>query len=279
MKRVVLNLALVSACLGATAALAEDRPLIGDVVNGARLYREARQGKALTVDGAWLNRFQDDVALRKLASGESGFPAIDSDDELQRWDVLAYLRANHADLRDLLPAATHVLLSSGELDEHAVGRLKERVSLSVATGDEQGAVFALFTAERGSARDLLRVEERDSKQRDLLKPERKAGYVVFMPLKGLRGGGYEAAIAVNPQMEITAVDVRAPDGTAPDDLNQAARRFIGRGGRAKYQKLAAPGAGKAMQELTKPLSEAFLLGAERIYMYEVKEREYFAFDP
>lgn len=140
-------------------------------------------------------------------------------------------------------------------------------------------MFALFQVESDDdASDLTRVVEKDFKRRDVLKPDKKVGYVVFMPLKGLRDGGYEAAIALSPDIEIVAVEVRAPDGTAPDDLNQAAKRFVGRGGRAKYQPLKAPGAGKAMRDLEKPLSDAFLLAAERVYMYEIKERDYFAFD-
>lgn len=274
-------------CLASTAlalvialpvAAQDDRPLVGDPYNGAKLYKKAAGSKSAKVDGAWLNRFDDVTALKGLRSGKSGFPRIQGDNDLDRWDVLAYLRGNNADLRALLPDASHVLLSSGELDQHAEDRLKDSAGVKVSSGDEKGDVFALFALEKAQSDDLTRVIEKDHKHRDQLKPDKKVGYVVFMPLKGLRGGGYEAAIALSPDIEILAVEVRAPDGSAPDDLNQAAKRFVGRGGRGKYQALKAPGAGQAMRQLEKPLSDAFLLGAERVYMYEVKERDYFAFD-
>lgn len=278
MLRLPGSLALSLALLALPALADEGRPLIGDPYNGARLFQKASGAKKPKVDGAWLNRYGDRAALKALADGKSGFPRVKGDNELDRWDVLAYLRGHNANLRDLVPDATHVLLSEGELDEHAIDRLKDRAGLKVPGDAEEGPVFALFGIEDDDPTDLTRVVEKDFKRRDRLKPDKKVGYVVFMPLKGLRGGGYEAAIALSPDIEILAVEVRAPDGTAPDDLNQAAKRFVGRGGRAKYQPLKAPGAGKAMREIEKPLSEAFLLGAERVYMYEAKERDYFAFD-
>lgn len=269
----------LSVALLSGPALADGELLIGDPYNGARLFQKAGGGKAAKVDGAWLNRFDDKTALRALQQGQSGFPRVTGDNELNRWDVLAYLRSRNANLRTLAPDASHVLLSSGKLNEHAVERLKDRAGLTVPSDATEGPVFALFQIESDEgAGDLLRVAEKDFKRRDALKPDKKVGYVIFMPLRGLRDGGYEAAIALNRDIEITAVEIRAPDGTAPEDLNQAAKRFVGRGGRAKYQALKAPGAGQALRELEKPLSEAFLLGAERVYMYEVAERDYFAFD-
>lgn len=279
MIRALAGCSLLLALLAGPALADDEAVLVGDPFHGARLFKKAAGSEVAKVDGAWLNRFDDGTAIKQLATGKNGFPRIKGDNELNRWDVLAYLRGRNADLETLVPGASHALLSSGELDQHAEDRLKDRAGVKAAAGDKDGAVFVLFDLDGDKASDLARVSEKDNKRRDKLKPDQKVGYVVFMPLRGLRGGGHEAAIALNVDMEITAVEVRAPDGTAPDDLNQAAKRFVGRGGRAKYQALKAAGAGKAMRELEKPLSDAFLVGAERIYMFEVKERDYFAFDP
>ena len=54
-----------------------------------------------------------------------------------------------------------------------------------------------------------------------------------------------------------------------DSLRELARQ---------YAALKAGGAGKAIAELERPLSDAFLLAAEAVYMFEVVERDYFAFD-
>lgn len=277
--RLLLSGALLCGALALPARADDERPLRGDLLHGQKLYQKATGKQAPRVDGAWLNQYPDGQALKALATGRAGFPRIKTSNALDRWDVLAYLRQSNADVSALLPDATHMLLSQGELDQYAKERLKDRARLSLGSGDEKGRVFPLFTLEGNAAEgSLVRVPEKDHKRRDKLKPSLKAGYVLFIPLRGVRGGGYEAAVVIDGDINITAIEVRAPDGTVPPDLNQAARRFVGKGGRGKYDALKAPGAGKAMQELSKPLSDGFLLAAEHVYMYEVAERDYFAFD-
>ena len=46
----------------------------------------------------------------------------------------------------------------------------------------------------------------------------------------------------------------------------------------KYEALKPGGGPKVLAELQDPLSDAYLLAAEAVYMYEVDERDYFAFD-
>lgn len=270
----LLTLALVVAA----PALAEGErpPLVGDPVNGEKLYKAASK-KAVKVDGNWLNAVSEARALRALQKGADGFPRLRSDNELDLYDVLAYLRSRNTDIADLQPEADHVLISDPELDKHAAARLKDRAKLEATEGDDH-RVFAFYKLGKGGDEGLRRVFMDDHKKRDALKPKKKVGYVVFVPLKGLRGGKLEAAIAVSPDINITSVVIRGPDGEMPADLNQAARRFVGQGGRGKYDALRAVGAGKAIRELAKPLSEAFLRGMEHVYMFEVEEREYFAFD-
>jgi hypothetical protein len=122
------------------------------------------------------------------------------------------------------------------------------------------------------------VTPRETKRRDVLKKDKKQGYAVFVPLGGFKGGGYEAAFAIDKDMKITHVVIRDSKGREPDVLNQAAARFVGKGARGRYDELRAGGAGKAISELQTPLSQAYLLAAEAIYMFEVDERDYFAFD-
>lgn len=257
------------------APAAAERPLIGDLAHGEKLLKKAGKNKP-PVRGAWINRYDDKTALKGLRLGKAGFPKVRSDNELDRWDALAYIRQANANVLNLMPEATHMLLTSGELDQYALERLTDRASIDVPKKQKKGHVYVFFKkGEPGS--DIARVREKNARARDELKPDLKVGYVVFMPLPGVRGGGHEVAFAISKDIQITGIEVRAPDGSAPDDLNQAARRYIGKGARGKYDKLKAPGAGRAMNELKGPLSDAFLLAAERVYMYEVKESDYFAF--
>lgn len=267
--------AFLIAALLATAAHAEDRPLLGDVVNGERLL--GKSGTDVRVDGAWLNASSDEQIITKLEKGSDGFPQIDSENVLDRWDVLATLRAKNSDLRDLAMGADTVLLMTTKLDENAEKRLTDQAKLTTASIESERRVFGLFKMDT-KANGLTFVAEKDNKKRDKLKKNTKVGYVVFIKIPGFRGGKHEAAFAIDKDMRIQQVAIRAPDGAAPVDVNQAAARFVGKGARGQYGELKAGGAGKAVGELGKPLSDAFLLGMEHVYMFEVVEKEYFAFD-
>lgn len=275
----LMALALASAALASAAVRAEERPLLGDVVNGERLLKKS--GADVRVDGAWLNAASDDQIIAKLEKGSDGFPQIDSENPLDRWDVLATLRSKNSDLRDFTMGADTVLLMTTKLDENAEKRLTDQAKINSSVLVPERRVFALFKmpdAKEGKNGEVTFVGEKDSKKRDKLKKNTKVGYVVFLPIPGFRGGKHEAAFAIDKDMRIQSVAIRAPDGAAPVDVNQAAARFVGKGARGQYAALKAGGAGKAIGELERPLSDAYLLAAEAVYMFEVVERDYFAFD-
>ena len=266
------SLTIITLFFLSAAAFANNRPLIGDAKNGDKHLGVA--GFDAKVDGAWLNQFPDDVIIEKMVRGDGGFPQIDSENVLDRWDALAALRAKNTDLKDLLGGADSVLVMPTTLDEHAVGRLKDQAKIPSSAIDESRTVFGLF---KTGASGLSFVGPKENKKRDKLKKDTKVGYAVFLPIPGFRGGKYEAAFAIDKDMRIQSVSIRAPDGSAPTDLNQAAARFVGKGARGQYAALKAGGAGKALGELAAPLSDTFLLAAESVYMLEVDEREYFQF--
>ena len=251
----------------------DERPLAGDVVHGEQVLKKA--GGEVRVDGAWLNGFSDDAALAALLKGSNDFPRIDSENLLDRWDALAFLRSRNTDLRDLLMGADTVLVMNEKLDENAEKRLKEQGHVNELDGLRVFSLYKLATP------GLTYVSEKDNRARDKLKKNTKVGYVVFMPLANYRGGGakgtYEVAFAVDKDIHLQHVVVRGPDGTAAVDVNQAAARFQGKGARGQYAQLKAGGAGKAIAELERPLSDAFLLAMENVYMFEIAEKDYFAF--
>lgn len=275
---VVVALAALSSALPA-AALADDDlvALAGDPVNGKKLFQKVSK-KSVKVDGNWMNARSDAALVAALKSGKDGLPKITSENVLDLYDVVAYLRSTNVDLRTHAGDATHALVATGTYDQYALERLKDRVGVVPKDDEKTRQVFALYALEGAGGDEVTLVDIKDNKRRDALKPKTKTGYLVVMPLPGVRGGGYEAAIAVDKDILITGVEIIAPDGTRPDDLNQVAARVVGKGGRGKYDGLKLVGAGMAVRDLEKPLSEAFLAGMESVYMYEVTERDYFAFD-
>lgn len=269
-----LTLTLTPVALAATPAAA---PLVGDVVHGAALLQGAGD---VRVDGAWLNAYTDEEAVARLASGEGGFPRIDSDNVLDRWDALALIKARNTSLAELVMGGDHVLVTTVALDDNARMRLRDKAKVPAALAEGERRVFSVYKLEdkREDGAAFVLVREQDTRKRDLLKKNTKVGYVVFLRLPGFRGGEHEAAFAVDKDIRIRRVVIRAPDGSVPDDLAQAAARFVGKGVRGQYAPLKAGGAAKAVGELERPLSDAFLAGMEAVYMSEVAEREHFAFD-
>ncbi len=275
-------IAASSLLLLSVAAIAAERPIIGDVANGERLLSAA--GAKVKVDGAWLNALPDPALVKALENGRNGMPEIEGDTVLDAWDVLAAYRAKNTDLRDLAGVADTVVIAETKLDDNAKERLKGQGKISPSKIDDKRRVFALFDVDGDGdgkgvgAGDFTFISAKETRKRDTLKRDKKVGYAVFLPLPGFRGGKYEIAFGIDKDMKITEAFIRADNGDAPADLNQAAQRFVGKGARGKYDSLKAGGAGKAISELAGPLSDAYLLAAEAIYMFEVEERDYFAFD-
>lgn len=253
----------------------ESVPLVGDPVHGKILYDKASK-KTVRVNGNWINALTNRQSLKGLVKGKGGFPRVKSENLLDRYDVLSYIRSRNTDIRDIAGDATHVLVSHGEYDQYAEERLFEQGKIDLAGKKRKYRVFALYDLKK-EVKDLKLVRPKQRKKRDRLKPSKKYGYVVFMPLVGFREGKHEVAFAVDPDILITKIIIRAPDGSISENLNQSASRLAGRGGRGKYDELKLVGAGKAIRQLKKPLSNAFLLGMEAVYMFEVEERDNFAF--
>ena len=271
-----LSLALLAAPL--LADNGEVPPLVGDPVHGEKLFKRASKG-AVRVDGNWINGLSESASLKGLETGKGGFPKVDSTNRLDLYDTLAFIRSRNTDIRHVAGDATHALVSKVKYDKHAVERLADRAKIEVKAKDEsQHRVFSLYKLDEAAGDDLVIAKPKDTKLRDKLKKKTKVGYVVHMPLKGMSGGTHEATFVVDKDIRITRVVIRGPDGQVPDDLDQVAARLVGRGARGKYDPLALVGAGKAVRELQTPLSEAFLRGMEFVYMYEVEERDYFAFE-
>jgi mono/diheme cytochrome c family protein len=269
-------------------AVAQDgEALIGDIENGAKLFEnrcgtchgarsETKKGGSLydsTRLGGW-----KDKQLVGLMQGQrtkkKRHPAIKPElSLLQSWDVAAYLRSRTTDLSPMKGEANWVFRGKGEMDEFAVERVEKALGRKLADDENKSRVFAFYKIGK---KEGLRLVPNNARARERLKPKKMRGFAVFQPLKGFKNGDHEVGIAVNKDIQITHVVIRAPDGTFPEDLNRDAGRFVGKGGRAFRETLRAAGAGRHVRSLTKPLTDAFIIGMEAVYMYEKEERDRFS---
>ena len=276
---------LFVALLSAQPGLAKDpEARFGDHRNGKKLFEDLT-GKCRDKCGAVLkvdslnngNRISVQSNKALLSSIQNGIGDNDSVSEklslLDMIDIVTHLRNHNTALKDFGLDANRAFHGTGTLDEYAKERLEKEGGVLAPKGRDSFKIVAFYKVP--DAKGPLRVVPDDLTQRDILEPNLVTGFAVFMPLKNYKGGDYEVAIAVDKDIRIKNVVIRAPDGSAPRDLNRAARRFIGKGNRGKYRRLRSGGAGLG-KKLEKSITEAFLVGMEAVYMYERDERERFA---
>lgn len=278
-------LALVALFLGASTAQAkETEARFGDHRNGKKLFDALTEkcqdkcGPVLRVDSLNNgNRISVQTNKALLASIRNGVEDNDNVRDklslLDLIDIVTHLRNHNSALKDFGLDANRAFHGTGTLDEYAKERLEKEGGVLAPKDQDSFKIVAFYNVP--DAKGALRVVPDDLTQRDVLEPNLVEGFAVFMPLRNFKGGEYEIAIAVDKNIRIKKVVIRAPDGTAPKDLNRAARRFVGKGSRGKYRRLRSGGAGLA-KKLEKSVTEAFLLGMEAVYMYERDERERFA---
>ena len=271
--------------LSAQSGLAKEADVrLGDHRNGKKLFEDLiskcrdQCGSVLKADS--LNNgnrisVQSNKAL--LTSIRNGVEDNDSVrvklNLLDMLDIVTHLRNHNTTLKDFGLDANRAFHGSGTLDEYAKERLEKEGGVLPPKDQDTFKIVAFYKVP--DAKGPLSVIPDDLTLRDVLEPNLVTGFAVFMPLRNFKGGDYEVAIAVDKDIRIKQIVIRAPDGTAPRGLNRAVRRYIGKGNRGKYRKLRGGGAGMS-KKLEKSIHAAFLLGMEAVYMYERDERERFA---
>jgi hypothetical protein len=270
--------------VGPSFAKKSDDVRFGDARNGSKLFKQLIEkcrescGDVMKQDslsnGNRISIKSNKGLIRLIQDGIASSDNVDKTPSLlDMIDLVTHLRANNTNLSDFGLTANRAFHGTGTLDEFARERLEKEGGVLPPKGEASFRIVAFYSVP--DANGPLKVVPDNLSQRDVLEPNLITGFAVFMPLDNFKGGGYEVAIGVDQNIRIKNIFIRAPDGSAPASLNRAARRFIGKGRRGKYSKLRSGGAGDA-KRLEKPLTKAFLLGMEAVYMYEQSERERFA---
>ena len=276
---------LVISILHVSPSMAKEKEVrFGDARHGQKLFNELIEkcsgtcGDIIQADslanGNRISVKSKKDLIRKIQGDLSGSEKVEKTPGLlDMIDVVTHLRNHNTNLEDFGLKANRAFHGTGTLDEYAKERLEKEGGVLPPKGEASYRIVAFYQVP--DAKGKLKIVPDSLTQRDVLEPNLIVGFAVFMPLENFKGGGYEVAIGVDHNIRIKNIFVRAPDGKKPAGLNRAARRFIGKGRRGKYSPLRAGGAGDA-RKLSKPLTKAFLLGMEAVYMYEQSERERFA---
>src|SRR5688500_3501923 len=132
---------LLLSLLATPAFAADERPWVGDPVNGTKLYKKecvachgeggsgGRSGVSLT-DSGRMNLLRDDQIYAMVRDGvgikkEKSHKFAGKLSDLDVWDVVAYQGTRYLPLAELFPTATHYISKENTIDQHGTTRIEE----------------------------------------------------------------------------------------------------------------------------------------------------------
>lgn len=275
-------LALPLLFLAAPAAAADERPWVGDPVNGAKLYaRECgachgdkgsggRSGVAL-IDSGRMNLLRDDQLYAIVKTGTNVKKEKDHAFDkklsyLEIWDVVAYMSTLYQPIGEFFSDASHYIAKEYTIDEHGLKRIQE--ALGKAAPEKKAPVFTFF--KKDGSESVLEYVPQDPIKLDQLKKKEKVGYLLFLPLatQGFKG---ELGIAMDEQGKITRLAVHRGAKTA-ELLNKSLSRFEGLGKKGQKEPFKI-GGGKDMTNLAGDVFPLYQCAMELATMFDRDENE------
>lgn len=279
-----ITMAMSFTVLGASGAWAADeRPWVGDPVNGGKLYtaqcaachgdggKGGRSGVALS-DSGRMALLRDDQAFASIknAAGIKKEKAAHKFEGklafLELWDVVAYTRTLHLSAGDFFPDATHYVSKEYTIDEHGLGRIQQ--TTGKAPVEKTAGVFTFF--KKDGVDSVLQYVPQEPIKLDQLKKKEKTGYLVFLPLEtqGFKG---EVGVAMDQTGKITKLSVH-PDSPNAELINKSLSRFEGMGRKGQKDPFK-PGGGKELAAISGDVFRVYQAAMELATMYDRDENE------
>jgi mono/diheme cytochrome c family protein len=301
--KLALTVALLIAMAAFPSAADESLPFIGDVTNGAHLYRMncavchgfdgSGNGPATSTlktkpadhrDGSLMNARDNQMIYRVIQLGCKGtgcrgaMPSFgDSLDKLDTWDLVAYLRSLHMPITAFFPKVDQYLVKrytigevgNREFKEGQMERLKE-VLKKVDPADLPQTVFTLFRSHRRMpSPELVPQEPRRLAQ---LYKGNKIGYVFFMTLIGPGGKKIPVGLSLDNDYSITKLVTTVNDPGMAGEYNQRLEKYAGIGKRGDLPKfeISRDKVGKIFDQAA---TRVYVLAVEAANAYELEEKE------
>jgi mono/diheme cytochrome c family protein len=300
--RALLSLLLA---LASSPAGADDlEPQIGDLRQGARLYRlhcahchgVDRNGKGYLArtlkdpaprnlrDPSFLLRRSDEDLLTVITQGGGAvaahftMPNFGGQLEvLDAWDLIAVLRQDQPRLSEYFPDASRYVAKGYLLKQEAVVRLQAAFG-ELSEGEREITVIAIYGGDPVPPGGPERVPH-EPRALATLNPKKKLGYMAFAEVQ-VPGAGRRSwtAFALSPAGEIRKLaPLDIPDDKARTKAQAALAGFEGQGGKpagvtAAYPQLVSKADGAPSP---KELGRAYARALEGILQYEHDEKDRF----
>jgi mono/diheme cytochrome c family protein len=310
----VLTASIALGALGLALAQEEEplghAPLVGDVANGARLYRMncsvchgfdgAGAGPARSSlhtppadhrDGSLMNARDDRMLLDVIQGGcaargcSKAMPGFSTAlDDLETWDVVAYLRSLHMPLSFFFPrldqyvVKTYAIgtLGNEDFQKGQRERLQEVVGKSFPKQGLPKTVFTLFREDKHRVSPEL--VPQDPRRLALLKKESKLGYVLFLDIAGPRGGRVPVGLALDRNYTITKLVTTVTDPGLAGEYNKRLEKYVGMGLRGEKPAFTTVSPkdkvkDKVALHFDKEVTGMYTVAVEAANCFELEERD------
>ena len=276
-----------------------DLAAIGDADHGAKLYHancascHGFDGSGMDIglktrsashnDGALMNSRDNKMVFNVIQLGCQGtgckgsMPAFSRQlDQLDIWDLVAYLRTLHLPLRAFFPQADQYLVKHYVIGQTGnkvfkkgqMGRLKK--VLGKTNNKELGhTTFTMFKADkRNSSPELIAQNPRDLAR---LKKDNKIGYVFFMSMTGPNNEKILVGVGLDKNFSFAKLVATMADQEQVIKHNQIFSKYLGFGKRGDRPSFNT-GRDKSSKFFDKAVTRIYMLSVEAANAYEFEEK-------
>ncbi len=202
----------------------------------------------------------------KVLSRETFMPSFGRGyNDLDIWDVIAYLRSLHIKIDNFFPNAAYFIAKDYRIAALGKERIEKVIKEKITEDEETVTVYTIFRSDKPHIGGAEYIPQ-DPNKMDVLKKPLKLGYLVFFNVKSL--GNIQVGIAFDPSGKIIKI--------LPSDISQAGATgkylspFSGQGKRGKYEIFKLKGVpDKILLELYKN----YLIALEASFVYEKEEKD------
>lgn len=298
----MIRIALAALGLPALAFAADGAtPLMGDVQNGARLYRvhcaschgmdksgngplAEAVGKVAPIpdlaDPAVLLRYDDPALAAFLGKGAP--PAMPPFEQalsvLDTQDLIAFLRDGMVKVSDYWPATAKYTAKIYTLDSYAAEKVEKATSDKVTEAEKQMLILVGFLGEIGQ--DGPEMVPQDPRLLDQLPWKRKSGYLAFVPVP-FEKKTYSVGMALDTDGFIAKINTTTGTPAERAKLDAMLKAFEGLGGRNAAKKpLEVPKSAKVKPtpQVIKAVSRGFWRAIGAMGLHDKEERDRHMFD-
>jgi mono/diheme cytochrome c family protein len=202
----------------------------------------------------------------KALGRQSSMPAFGKGyNDLDIWDIIAYLRSLHIKIDNFFPNAAYYIAKDYRIASLGKERIEKAIKEKVDESEETVTVYTVFRSDKPHIGGAEYIPQ-DPNKMDILKKPLKLGYLVFFNVKSMQN--IQVGIAFDPSGKIIKI--------LPSDISQMGTygkylsQFSGQGKRGKYEVFKLK---NVPEKMLIELYKDYLIALEASFVYEKEEKD------